>query len=104
MLDVQILLVSIIHKFIKRMQLFYYCGDPVTWVDLNSQGVSIPFKYGHTANPGGPNQDSIFIIGGVYLSNTNLVYQLDTKTNKLSVPVTQGNPPLKSRIFMGSAS
>ncbi|CAB4373236.1 unnamed protein product [Rhizophagus irregularis] len=76
---------------------FYLSGDPLTWTDLNSQGANIPFKFGHTANVGGPNQDLIFIIGGG--PSMNSVYQFDTKTNKLSVI---GNAPEPNRAFMGS--
>ncbi|CAB4415156.1 unnamed protein product [Rhizophagus irregularis] len=76
---------------------FYLSGDPLIWTDLNSQGANIPFKFGHTANVGGPNQDLIFIIGGG--PSMNSVYQFDTKTNKLSVI---GNAPEPNRAFMGS--
>lgn len=81
---------------------FYLSGNPLIWTDLNSQGVNIPFKNGHSANVGGPNQDIIFIIGGPQLQNINSVYQFDTKTNKLNAPITLGNAPDLGRLFMVS--
>ncbi|GBC10580.1 hypothetical protein RclHR1_09740005 [Rhizophagus clarus] len=84
--------------------IFYYggSGNQVTWVDLNGLvGVDIPFKFGHVAAVGGPNQDLLFVIGGL---NTNLVYQLDTKIDKISAPITLGNILEANRLFMSSAS
>jgi N-acetylneuraminic acid mutarotase len=73
---------------------FFYLGGPTkTWVDLKSQGAEFPLTVSHTANVGCSNQDSIFIIGGVQLNESNLVYQFDTKTNKISVPIIKGKAP-----------
>ncbi|RIA79775.1 hypothetical protein C1645_810689 [Glomus cerebriforme] len=66
-------------------------------VDLRSQGVNLPYTIWHTANIGGVNQDLIYIIGGVQLDETNLVYQFDTKSNTLSVPIIQGITPPRRR-------
>ncbi|GBC10578.1 hypothetical protein RclHR1_09740003 [Rhizophagus clarus] len=82
-------------------EVFYYGGDPVTWINLNSQGVKLPARYGHSANIGGTNQDLIFIIGGE-TKDTNLVYVFDTKSNKIDIP-TRGSSSI-NRSFMGSAS
>ncbi|RIA95405.1 hypothetical protein C1645_734027 [Glomus cerebriforme] len=69
-------------------------GPEKTWVDLKGQGVKIPLLAWHTANTGGINQDLIFIIGGDRLFNDNiLVYQFDTKTNVISIPIIQGITP-----------
>jgi N-acetylneuraminic acid mutarotase len=84
--------------------MFYLGGDPLKWVDLNSMinGVNLPFKFGHTANIGGLNQDSLFFIGGKQPPNTNPVYQFDIKTNKISTPQTTGIAPEQNRLFMSS--
>jgi hypothetical protein len=84
--------------------MFYLGGDPFKWVNLNSMinGVNLPFKHGHTANIGGLNQDSIFFIGGLQLPNTNSVYQLDIKANKIITPITTGVAPEQNRAFMSS--
>ncbi|RGB29340.1 hypothetical protein C1646_818583 [Rhizophagus diaphanus] len=75
------------------------------WVDLKSQGVKLPHTFSHTANIGGVNQDSIYIIGGAHWdeNNTNFLYRFDIKTNELSVPVIEGIAP-QSRIEMNSVS
>ncbi|RGB30666.1 hypothetical protein C1646_793291 [Rhizophagus diaphanus] len=69
-------------------------------VDLRSQkGINLPYMFWHTANIGGANQDSIFMIGGVgtvELSN-NLVYRFDTRTNTTSIPIIQGKIPPRRR-------
>src|SRR6185437_8234441 len=71
---------------------FYYDFEDglnnANFVDLKSQGVNLPYRVWHTANIGGAN-DSIFIIGGSGYDKTNLVYQFNTKTNKLNVPTIQ---------------
>ncbi len=59
------------------------------FVDLRNR-INLPFIEFHTANIGGANQDSIFIIGG---RGKNLVYQFDTKTNTISIPIIQGPTP-----------
>ncbi|CAB4495217.1 unnamed protein product [Rhizophagus irregularis] len=74
----------------------------LTWVDLK---VKLPYTNGHTADVGGINQDSIFIIGGIHYdeTNTNYLYRFDTKTYELSVPVIQGKA-LPTRIARNSVS
>jgi N-acetylneuraminic acid mutarotase len=80
--------------------LFYYDFEAglsdTKLVDLRSQqGIELPYVIWHTANIGGADQDSIFIIGGLgvgELTNT-LVYRLDTKTNTTSIPIIQGKTP-----------
>ncbi|GBC04959.1 hypothetical protein RclHR1_05970016 [Rhizophagus clarus] len=77
-----------------------------SWVNIQSQGLRLPHTFSHTANIGGINQDSIFIIGGGHLydeKNTNYFYKFDTNTNELSVPVIQGKAP-STRIGMKSVS
>ncbi|GBC30257.2 hypothetical protein GLOIN_2v1768952 [Rhizophagus irregularis DAOM 181602=DAOM 197198] len=76
-----------------------------SWVNLKSQGVKLPHTFSHTANIGGANQDSVYIIGGAHWNenNTNFLYRFDTKTNELSVPVIEGKAP-QSRIEMNSVS
>ncbi|CAI2172053.1 18718_t:CDS:2 [Funneliformis geosporum] len=65
------------------------------WVNLTSQ-VMLPLTVMHTSSLGGVNQDSIFIIGGLPgLAKTNLVYQYDTVSNVLSLPVIEGIDPIK---------
>ncbi|GES99995.1 hypothetical protein GLOIN_2v1537221 [Rhizophagus clarus] len=59
--------------------IFYYGGNQLTCNNL--AGVD---KSGHAAEVGGPNQDLIFIMGGVRQQSP--VYQLDTKTNKINIP------------------
>ncbi|EXX60712.1 uncharacterized protein OCT59_010274 [Rhizophagus irregularis] len=74
----------------------------LTWADLK---VKSPFTYGHTADVGGINQDSIFIIGGIHYdeTNTNYLHRFDTKTYELSVPVIQGKA-LPTRVGRSSVS
>ncbi|CAB5325243.1 unnamed protein product [Rhizophagus irregularis] len=89
----------------KESDIFYYNG--IAWVELNNQvsgqGADMPPKLGHTANVGGRNQDLIFIIGGdVEFSK---VYQLDTKTNNVTLPTILGVIPNRdSLVFMSSVS
>ncbi|CAB4415148.1 unnamed protein product [Rhizophagus irregularis] len=83
---------------------FYYDGNKLAWVEVNSQvngqDADIPPKHGHTANVGGRNQDLIFIIGGDRFS---IVYQLDTKTNKIITPIILGALPIRDSLsFMSS--
>ncbi|CAB5180123.1 unnamed protein product [Rhizophagus irregularis] len=72
--------------------IFYYNG--IAWVDLNNQvsgqDADMLLRFGHTANIGGPKQDLIFFIGGEQFLK---VYQLDTKTNKITLPVILGAIP-----------
>ncbi|PKC16592.1 galactose oxidase [Rhizophagus irregularis] len=79
---------------LKESDIFYYDGNKLAWVEVNNQvsgqGADMRFRYGHTANIGGPKQDLIFIIGYVPLS---LVYQLDTKTNNVTTPMILGDVP-----------
>jgi N-acetylneuraminic acid mutarotase len=78
--------------------IFYHDVNPddkvnfLTWVDLK---VKLPYTNGHAADVGGINQDSIFIIGGTHLdeTNPNYLYKFDTKTLELSVPLIQGKAP-----------
>jgi N-acetylneuraminic acid mutarotase len=82
-----------------KSDMFYLGGDPLKWVDLTND-VNLPFTFGHTANIGGLNQDSLFFIRGLQLSDTtNSIYQFDIKTNKISTPATT---PEKNRVFMSS--
>ncbi|PKY62655.1 hypothetical protein RhiirA4_489520 [Rhizophagus irregularis] len=79
-------------------------GPRSAWVDLNNQvsgqDADMPLKLGHTANVGGPKQDLIFFIGG---DRFPIIYQLDTKTNKITSPVILGAFPNRdSLIFMSS--
>ncbi|POG78481.1 hypothetical protein GLOIN_2v1836886 [Rhizophagus irregularis DAOM 181602=DAOM 197198] len=89
----------------KESDIFYYNG--IAWVELNNQvsgqGADMPPKLGHTANVGGRNQDLIFIIGGD--DEFSKVYQLDTKTNNVTLPTILGIIPNKdSLVFMSSVS
>ncbi|CAG8611028.1 3660_t:CDS:2 [Rhizophagus irregularis] len=96
------------HNYNKETELisdfFYYDLEAglsdAKLVDLRSQkGINLPYMIWHTANIGGANQDSIFMIGGVgtvELSN-NLVYRFDTRTNTTSIPIIQGNIPPRRR-------
>ncbi|RGB23702.1 hypothetical protein C1646_806030 [Rhizophagus diaphanus] len=74
----------------------------LTWVDLK---VKLPYTIGHTADVGGINQDSIFIIGGMHYdeTNANYLYRFDTKTYELIVPVIQGKA-LPTRLARSSVS
>ncbi|PKK68098.1 galactose oxidase [Rhizophagus irregularis] len=86
----------------KESDIFYYNG--IAWVDLNNQvsgqGADMPLKFGHTANVGGRKQDLIFFIGGDQLP---LIYQLDTKTNKITSSVILGAFPNRDSLnFMSS--
>ncbi|PKK68099.1 hypothetical protein RhiirC2_867474 [Rhizophagus irregularis] len=88
---------------LKESDIFYYNG--IAWVDLNNQvggqDADMPLKVGHTANVGvGSKQDLIFIIGGDRFST---VYQLDTKTNKITSPTILGGFPIRDSLsFMSS--
>ncbi|RIA84962.1 hypothetical protein C1645_831538 [Glomus cerebriforme] len=87
---------------------FFYVdtrSNPLLWVDLKNQGVNLPFTIFPTASIGGVNQDSIFIIGGQHLNetNTNYLYRFDTETNELSVPIVKGKAP-PTREGMNSVS
>ncbi|PKK68092.1 galactose oxidase [Rhizophagus irregularis] len=89
----------------KESDIFYYNG--IAWVELNNQvsgqGADMPPKLGHTANVGGRNQDLIFIIGGD--DEFSKVYQLDTKTNNVTLPTILGIIPNRdSLVFMSSVS
>jgi N-acetylneuraminic acid mutarotase len=77
--------------------------DPSSWVNLKSQGIKLPHTSFHTANIGGVNQDSIYIIGGAHSDekNNNYLYVFNTKTSELSVPVIEGKAP-QTRIGMNS--
>ncbi|CAB5393951.1 unnamed protein product [Rhizophagus irregularis] len=91
----------------KESDVFYYDGKQLVWVEVNNnrvngQGADMPLKFGHTANVGGRNQDLIFIIGGDQFST---VYQLDTKTNKITLPTILGVFPSRDSLsFMSSVS
>ncbi|RIA90354.1 hypothetical protein C1645_737919 [Glomus cerebriforme] len=78
---------------------FYINTTGYFWTDLESQGVNIPLTVWHTANIGGINKDSIFIIGGVHFdeTNTNYIYRFDAKTNAIDIPVIQGKAPIMRR-------
>ncbi|CAB4415157.1 unnamed protein product [Rhizophagus irregularis] len=82
--------------------LFYYdfgAGlSDAKLVDLRSQEgikMNLPYMIWHTANIGGTNKDSIFMLGGLGTveSSNNLVYQFDTNTNTTSMPIIQGITP-----------
>ncbi|RIA90350.1 hypothetical protein C1645_823485 [Glomus cerebriforme] len=78
---------------------FYLSSMDLFWIDLQSQGVNIPYTAWHTANIGGINEDYIFIIGGVHFNelNTNYIYRFNTKTNAIDIPVIQGKAPIMRR-------
>ncbi|CAB5180124.1 unnamed protein product [Rhizophagus irregularis] len=93
-------------SIIKESDIFYYDGKQLAWVEVNNtvngQGADMPLKFGHTANVGGPKQDLIFIIGGDRFST---VYQLDTKTNKITLPTIPEVFPNRDNLrFMSSVS
>ncbi|RIA90349.1 hypothetical protein C1645_823484 [Glomus cerebriforme] len=78
---------------------FYFDTSSYIWTDLQSQGVNIPFTVWHTANIGGVNEDSIFIIGGTHYDEIdnaypNYIYRFDTKTNVIDIPEIQGKAPI----------
>ncbi|PKY55046.1 galactose oxidase [Rhizophagus irregularis] len=89
-------------KSIPTSEIFYLNKETDTWEEIKSQGIKLPFKVEHTANIGGINQDIIFIMGGL-IGDTNLLYQFDTKTNIVSIPIIQGKVPT-SRAFMSSVN
>ena len=83
------------HENITALSDFFYLDEKFTWVDLKSQGAKFPLTLLHTSDIGGANQDSIFIIGGLHIgeTNENYVYRFDTKTNATSIPIIQGKTP-----------
>ncbi|RIA79774.1 hypothetical protein C1645_745697 [Glomus cerebriforme] len=85
-----------------KSDVFDFDYQKETWEDLKNQVVNLPRKTEHTASIGGTNKDLIFIIGGIE-DDVNLVYQFDTKTNAISVPMIQGKTPPK-RAFTSSVS
>ncbi|CAG8611087.1 3664_t:CDS:2, partial [Rhizophagus irregularis] len=90
----------------KESDVFYYDGNKLAWVEVNSQvsgqDADMPFQLGHTANIGGLKQDLIFFIGG---GRFPIIYQLDTKTNKITSPIILGDFPSRDNLmFMSSVS
>ncbi|PKY59941.1 galactose oxidase [Rhizophagus irregularis] len=87
----------------EESDIFYYNG--IAWVDLNNQvsgqDADMPLQLGNTAsNIGGLKQDLIFFIGGTRFS---IIYQLDTKTNKITSPIITGSFPNRDNlIFMST--
>jgi N-acetylneuraminic acid mutarotase len=83
---------------------FYLDINNSLWTDLVSQGANLTLTSWHCASTNGIDLDSIFILGGEHLdeTNTNNIYKFDIKTNVISVPIIQGKAP-QSRQGMNSA-